>query len=190
MLKKYSFILVIFIFLLAACSDNSENNASNENSNEQQVEKNESDHSGMSHSGSGNIPEGLKEAESPKFAVGDKAIIEDSHMEGMKGAEATVVGAFDTTVYTVSYDPVNGGETVTDHKWVIHEELKNPSEVAYGVGDEVILEADHMDGMSGAAATIDSAEAATVYMIDFTPTDGGEEVKNHKWVSEDELKLY
>ncbi|MGV2448111.1 UNVERIFIED_CONTAM: DUF1541 domain-containing protein, partial [Bacillus sp. ATCC 13368] len=27
----------------------------------------------------------------------------------------------------------------------------------------------------------------TVYMVDFTPTSGGEEVKNHKWVTESEL---
>lgn len=37
-----------------------------------------------------------------------------------------------------------------------------------------------MEGMVEATVTIDSAEKTTVYMIDFTPTTGGEEVKNHK----------
>ena len=41
--------------------------------------------------------------------------------------------------------------------------------------------------MDGVTAKIDSAEQTTVYMVDFTPTTGGEEVKNHKWVTESEL---
>jgi hypothetical protein len=44
-----------------------------------------------------------------------------------------------------------------------------------------------MEGMKGATAEIDSAEETTVYMVDYTPTNGGEEVKNHKWVTESEL---
>jgi len=39
----------------------------------------------------------------------------------------------------------------------------------------------------GAAGTIDSAEKTTVYMIDYTPTTGGEKVTNHQWVTESEL---
>ena len=41
--------------------------------------------------------------------------------------------------------------------------------------------------MEGTTAKIDSAEETTVYMVDFTPMNGGEEVKNHKWVIESEL---
>ena len=41
--------------------------------------------------------------------------------------------------------------------------------------------------MNGAAADIDSAELTTVYMVDYTPTSGGEIMKNHKWVTESEL---
>ncbi|PUB03419.1 uncharacterized protein DUF1541 [Paenisporosarcina sp. OV554] len=51
----------------------------------------------------------------------------------------------------------------------------------------VTIEADHMVGMEGAAAEIDSAELTTVYMVDYTPTSDGEVVKNHKWVPESEL---
>ncbi|MBR3217674.1 MAG: YdhK family protein, partial [Exiguobacterium sp.] len=54
-------------------------------------------------------------------------------------------------------------------------------------GDEVVLAADHMEGMDGAEATIDTAEETTVYMVDYT-TEDGEEVTNHKWVTESELE--
>ncbi|BDH61503.1 hypothetical protein MTP04_16330 [Lysinibacillus sp. PLM2] len=144
------------------------------------------DHSNMNHSGSGEVPEGLIEAENPTFPVGSKATIESDHMSGMKGAEATIVGAYDTTVYTVSYTPTTGGDPVTNHKWVIHEELEDVGEESLEPGTEATINADHMEGMKGATATIDSAEETTVYMVDFTSTTG-EQVTNHKWVTESEL---
>ncbi|MEG0552142.1 MAG: YdhK family protein [Carnobacterium sp.] len=48
------------------------------------------------------------------------------------------------------------------------------------------MQTDDMAGMEGVTATIDYAEETTVYMLDYQPTDGGEMVKNHKWVTEDE----
>lgn len=45
-------------------------------------------------------------------------------MSGMNGSEATIYGAFDTTIYTVTYIPTTVGEPVEDHKWVIHEEIE------------------------------------------------------------------
>ena len=146
------------------------------------------DHSNMemNHSGSGEVPEGLQVAENPTFPVGSQAIIQSDHMEGMKGAEATIVGAYDTTVYTVSYTPTTGGEPVTDHKWIIHEELEGAGETPLEPGTEATINADHMEGMNGATATIDSAEETTVYMVDFTSTTG-EQVTNHQWVTESEL---
>lgn len=144
------------------------------------------DHSTMNHSANGEIPEGLQEAVNPTFPVGSKAIIQVDHMKGMKGAEATIVGAYDTTVYTVSYTPTNGGEPVTNHKWVIHEELEGAGEEPLEPGTEVTINADHMEGMQGAKATIDSAIETTVYMVNYTSTTG-EKVTNHKWVTESEL---
>lgn len=150
----------------------------------------ESDHSEMdhggSHSSSGEIPKGLKDATNPTFKVGSVATITTDHMKGMKDAEATIVGAYDTTVYTISYTPTTGGEKVEDHKWIIHEEIKDAATEPYAEGDEVIVEGDHTKGMKGVTAVIDSAEETTVYMVDYTSTDG-EEVKNHKWVTESEL---
>ncbi len=145
------------------------------------------DHSDMDHSSSGEVPDDLREAENPTFEVGSQAIIERGHMAGMEGAEATIVGAYDTTAYAVSYTPTTGGERVENHKWVIHEELIDPGEETLEPGTEITLDADHMEGMQGATAEIDSSEETTVYMIDFTLTTSEEEISNHKWVTESEL---
>lgn len=174
---------------LSACntdSEMSEEPMDMDNETEENMSE-DSGHMNMDHSGSGEVPEDLKEAENPTYEVGSQAIIETDHMEGMKGAEATIAGAYDTTAYALTYTPTTGGEPVENHKWVIHEELENPGDVPLKTGDEATIAADHMEGMNGATATIDSAEETTVYMVDFIPTTGGEEVTNHKWVTEDEL---
>lgn len=141
----------------------------------------------MVHDESGEIPTGLKEAENPTYEIGETVELQTDHMEGMKGAEATIVGAFDTVAYEVSYDPTNGDPREDNHKWVIHEEIQDAGMDVINSGEEVILNAKHMEGMEGATATIDSAEETTVYMIDYEPTDGGEIVKNHKWVTDSEI---
>ena len=205
---KKSVLLSLFaalFLILGACSNaNDENNENTENTedvgnteNAENTENTENaentedmegmDHGNMDMSSSGEVPEGLKSAENPTYPVGSKAIIQDAHMEGMKGAEATIVGAYDTTVYTISYTPTTGGERVENHKWVIHEELIDAGDAPLEPGTKVKTEASHMEGMEGATVEIDSAEQTTVYMVDFTTTTGGEEVKNHKWVTESEL---
>ncbi|OIN65763.1 hypothetical protein BLD48_14390 [Exiguobacterium sp. KRL4] len=168
---------------LAACGSSGDDTKSNSN-----MDKNMDgmDHSTMDMSGSKEVPKGLNDAKDPKFKVGDMAMIKEAHMEGMKGAEATIVGAYDTTAYSISYDPTNGGKRVTDHKWIIQEEIVEAKSTPYNVGDEVKVSADHMKGMQEATATIDSAKETTVYMIDFESTSG-KQVTNHKWVTEDEL---
>ena len=152
-----------------------------------QTEQNNTDQMDMNHSSSGEVPNGLKEADNPTYPVGSEVILKTDHMEGMKGAEATIVGAYETTAYEVSYTPTTGGEPVKNHKWVVHEEIKDMTNQTLKDGTEVTLEADHMPGMKDAPAVIDSSEMTTVYMVDYTPTTGGEPVKNHKWVTEDEL---
>lgn len=170
--QLYLFIIAAALTLTACGNDNSYGNKIMENT---------------SHSSSSNVPENLKVAENPTFKIGSKALIQADHMEGMKGATATIVGAFDTTAYIVSYRPTTGGFPVTNHKWIIHEEIKKAADKPYESGSEVVMEADHMKDMKGATAQINAAEQTTVYMIDYTPTTGGEKVKNHKWVTEDEL---
>lgn len=155
--------------------------------NDSEMDNTEMEDSEMEHSSSGEIPDGLHEAKDPAYPVGSKVILQTDHMEGMKGAEATVVGAYDTTAYVVSYTPTTGGEPVTNHKWVVHEEIKDLTNQTLEPGTEVTLEADHMPGMMDAPAVIESSKVTTVYMVDYTPTTGGDPVKNHKWVTEDEL---
>lgn len=172
---------------LSACNTDSETSEMPmDHSSEEQMDQ-ESGHMNMDHSSSGEVPADLKKVGNPTFELGSKAIIETGHMEGMEGAEAEIVGAYDTIAYAVSYTPETGGEPVKNHKWVIHEELEQPGDEPLKAGDEVILAADHMEGMDGAHATIDFAEETTVYMIDFTPTTGEDPVTNHKWVIENEL---
>lgn len=199
-------LLAALLLLLSACGNNNDEtqtvnegteNTEQENTMEEGNKDSDSDvgmenmegmdHSNMDMSSSGETPEGLQSAENPTYPVGSKAIIQDAHMEGMKGAEATIVGAYDTTAYSVSYTPTNGGERVEDHKWVIHEELINAGEAPLAPGTEVKTNASHMEGMEDTTVTIDSAEQTTVYMVDFKITTGEEEVKNHKWVTEGEL---
>lgn len=174
---------------LAACGDADEPQMQQETEVEvpegSDSESAHGDHSTMDHSGSGEVPEGLEEAANPTYPVGSDVVIEANHMEGMQGADATIAGAYDTVVYSVTYTP-EGGEPVEDHKWVIHEELQDPGEAPLKAGDEAIIAASHMDGMEGATATIDTAEETTVYMVDFNTPDGTE-VTNHKWVTESEL---
>ena len=141
----------------------------------------------MVHSDDGSIPNGLMTAENPTYAVGSEAIIQTDHMAGMKGATATIVGAFDTTAYSINYTPTDGSEKVLDHKWVVHEEIENPASAPLEKGTEVTVLADHMKGMEGAKAEIESAQQTTVYMIDYSSTTDGDKVMNHKWVVEDEL---
>lgn len=184
-MKKQLFLISIAVVIgLSGCG----NKASKETSPTENPElKQEEMQVEVNHSGSGEVPENLKVAENPTFKVGSEAIVKADHMKGMEGAVATIVGAYDTTAYVVSYTPVTGGERVENHKWVIQEEIKDADDKELAPGTEVVLEADHMKGMKGATAEIESAEKTTVYMIDYMPTTGGEEVKNHKWVIESEL---
>ncbi|PZP04103.1 MAG: hypothetical protein DI618_02620 [Dermacoccus nishinomiyaensis] len=58
----------------------------------------------------------------------------------------------------------------------------------YPVGTQVILTDNHMMGMDGAKATIVGAYDTYTYAVNFTPTTGGEPVKDHKWVVQQEIK--
>lgn len=171
-------VSIVTAITLTACSGNNENEA-------QSVQGHSME---MNHSGTSEVPKGLKEAENPTYKVGAKVIITEGHMEGMEGAEATIVGAYDTFAYTISYTPKDGGEKVENHKWVIQEEIVDAGTEPLQPGAEVKIDADHMKGMDGVTAVIDSAEKTTVYMIDFILTTNGEKVTNHKWVTESELE--
>lgn len=153
-------------------------------------------HGGSSSTGSGGemehpmdggpAPAGIEKATSPKYPVGTKVTLTADHMEGMDGANATIVGAFDTYTYAVNFTPTTGGEPVKDHKWVVQEELKDAGDQRLADGTEVTLEAEHMKGMKGARATIASSTDQTVYMVDYEAD--GMTMTNHKWVVESEIQ--
>lgn len=134
----------------------------------------------------GDAPAGIADATDPTYPVGTRVTVTADHMPGMQGATATVTGAYSTTAYAVDYTPTDGGAPVTDHRWVVQEELENPGPAPLADGTPVTIGADHMPGMKGAKGTVASSTQETVYMVDITGTDGTT-MTNHKWVTESEL---
>src|SRR5699024_5303618 len=123
------FVSLMFAFVLTACAGNdkttSKDNAGTESESNENRDLNEGesdsmeegmDHSEMDHSSSGEVPEDLEVAENPTYPVGSQAVMHANHMKGMDGATATITGAFETTVYAVSYTTTTGGEPVENHK--------------------------------------------------------------------------
>ena len=146
-----------------------------------------SDSGGMEHPMDGGpAPEGIETAASPTYPVGTEVTLTADHMEGMDGANATIAGAYDTYTYAVDFTPSAGGEPVKDHKWVVQQEIKDAGDERLADGTEVTLEAEHMEGMEGAEATIASSTEETVYMVDYE--SDGMTMTNHKWVVESEIK--
>lgn len=146
-----------------------------------------SDGGGMEHPMDGGpAPEGIEKASSPKYPAGTEVTLTADHMEGMDGANATIVGAFDTYTYAVNFTPTTGGDPIKDHKWVVQEEIKDAGDQRLADGTEVTLEAKHMEGMKGTHATIASSTDETVYMVDYE--SDGMTMTNHKWVVESEIK--
>ena len=146
----------------------------------------------MTHDDEGRLPGNIKIEREPKYKVGDDVQINATHMPGMEGTQGTVVAAFDTTAYEISYTPTDDSEPVENHRWIVQEEIAEAADqedvdAPFEVGAEVTVEAYHMPGMEGATATIDAVNETTVYLVDYIDTESGEEVINHKWVTEDEL---
>ncbi|RHW40101.1 DUF1541 domain-containing protein [Lysinibacillus yapensis] len=132
------------------------------------------------------IPEGLKESENPKYPVGSTAVVNASHREGMEGAVATVKAAYDTTVYSVSYQPTNGEPFEENHKWFVAEELTGVDKGTLAQGSEVIINANRLEGMLGAEGAVDTVENTTVYVVDYT-NSLGETITDYLWLKESEL---
>lgn len=144
-------------------------------------------HGGHDHPADGGpAPAGIAEATDPTYPVGTEVTLTADHMPGMDGATATISGAFDTTAYAVSYTPTDGGDPVTNHKWVVQEELDGVGGEKLKAGDTATITAEHMPGMQGAEATIDSSTDETVYMVDIDSPEMT--MKRHKWVVESEIQ--
>lgn len=193
---KTSLLSLSTLFLLAACGTEETAEApapETDQQTEEMIEEAESSSEEghqMEHDESGEIPEGMIPAVNPTYFKGDPVILSTDHMPGMQGAEAEIVEAFDTIAYSVTYEDSETGEMVEHHKWVVHEELAeaDQQEEAFDVGDEVTLEAYHMPGMEGQTAVIEEVIETTIYMVDYQPTEGGEIIRNHKWITEEEIE--
>lgn len=146
-------------------------------------------HSGyehMNHSPDGGpVPAGMTPAQNPTYPVGTEVKLTADHMHGMKGATATIVGAYQTNTYAVNYTPTTGEPEVRDHRWVVQEELETTSKDRLADGTPVTLRADHMEGMNGAKATIAHSTTETVYVVDYEAN--GTTMTNHKWVVDSEM---
>lgn len=170
---------------LAGCS--TANNEAGTPSQSEDAQGGHGGHDGMEHPADGGpVPEGMKEATDPEYPVGTEVTLTADHMEGMNGARATIVGAYDTYTYAIDYTPVDGGDPVTDHKWVVQEELDGAGDARLDDGTEVTVTADHMEGMDGATATIASSTDETVYVVDYEAD--GMKMTNHKWVVDSEIQ--
>lgn len=178
--------------VLSACADTDETTTettatATQTTTDTAAAPTDEDHGGHDHPADGGAPPtGIAQAADPTYPVGTEVILTADHMPGMDGAEATISGAFDTTTYSVSYTPITGGDPVTDHRWVVHEELVDPGQAPLSDGAEVVLDAEHMSGMKGAEATIDYSTQETVYMVDLIVD--GMTMTNHKWVTESEIQ--
>lgn len=206
MQKKKIFTLVTLLtsaLLLGACSsgESSQENQNHSSESEHMSHMDDSSHhmeesSGhmnhqdmeMEHNRNEEKPENMQDADNPEYPVGEKVKVTDAHMDIMEDVTATVSGAYDTTLYQVTFTPEGSDEPMKDHKWVVKEELESDSDSDdFEVGDKATLKADHMAGMQGQEAVITGTHDGPAYMIDFEPADGSEKFTNHKWVTEDEL---
>lgn len=173
------------LLALTACGSNESNAKSEAEALVSSAAAAHADHANHPTDG-GPAPAGIAEASDPTYPVGTEVVLAADHMSGMDGATATIVGAYQTYTYSVNYTPTDGSDPVTDHKWVVQEELADVGSERLADGTPVTIEAEHMAGMKGAEGTIESSTDETVYMVDFTA--GGMTMKNHKWVTESEIK--
>ena len=169
---------------LAGCSTSTDDDSA---PTESQHEDAHGGHEVMDHPADGGpVPEGMTEATDPAYPVGTDVILTADHMDGMNGATATIVGAYDTYTYAIDYTPTDGSDPVADHRWVVQEELDGVGDDRLADGTEVTVTAAHMEGMDGARATIASSTDETVYVVDYEAD--GMEMTNHKWVVESEIE--
>src|SRR5699024_10965560 len=196
--KRISVVLfssVVFLLVLSACSSVNESTSSEtqmssstmsltESTSESTDSKDSMDEMMMEHNRNEAEPIDMSDAKDPKFPVGSQALITSDRMEMMENTVATIKGAYDTTLYQVTFTPEGMDEPMKDDKWIVTEEIE---EKEFEDGDEVTLLADHMTGMENQKAIITGSQAGPAYMVDFKPNDGSEAFVNHKWLAEDEL---
>lgn len=192
------FVLLLSSFLLFGCGVNKKAIENHENtgpdvmnqqaSEDKRIEedKDHMSHKDVTESTWGELPKGIKEAKNPKFPVGTKVVIRAAHNGDMEGQEGVVVGAFDTTAYSVTYNPTTDTQQEVNYKWLVKEEVKGFNDEPLKENSEVIIYANRELGMTGAEGVIETVRDTTVYMVDYKTKDN-REIKNYQWFIESEL---
>lgn len=99
-MKFFGVNMLIIVLILSGCAEN-----------EGIAEENDANVY-MNVSSSSEVPKYLRADETPTYPVGSQVIINANHMAGMEGATATIVGAYKTTAYKVTYIPKTVGDPV------------------------------------------------------------------------------
>lgn len=96
----------------ASQQSSSSESSTSESSEPSDSQDNEAHHE-MDHSmDGGGAPEGIAVDAHPTYPVGTTVTLTADHMKGIKGAKATIAGAFSTYTYEVDYTPADGGKPV------------------------------------------------------------------------------
>lgn len=66
--------------------------------------------------------------------------------------------------------------------------MQTTDKAKFKKGDKVTVNSDHMKGMKGAKGVVKAAYKTHVYEVTYKPKDGKKEVKNHKWVVNEEIE--
>lgn len=62
------------------------------------------------------------------YEVGDEVTLTADHMAGMKGQDAVITGDHEGPAYMIDFEPADGSEEFTNHKWVTEDELSASEE--------------------------------------------------------------
>lgn len=129
----------------------------------------------------------LKMDKNAKYKDNAKVTVKADHMAGMKNAKGMVVHAYDTPLYEVQYKNTQSGKEVMHHKWLVKSDFKD-SDKKDKKGDTITITTDHMPGIKNAKGKIIKVHKGPTYEINYTNTETGKSVMNHKWITQDELK--
>ncbi|GHU63625.1 hypothetical protein FACS189418_7280 [Clostridia bacterium] len=102
----------------------------------------------------------------------------------------TTTSSTTTSTTTTATTSISTSSTSThgEHSGEIPNGMQNAANPAFPVGSTISVTADHVNGGKVTKATVVKAFDTTALQVNYTPTDGGSPVIDHKWVVLEELK--